>query len=203
MDILVACEYSGIVREAFVRRGHRAMSCDILPTELPGEHYQGDVRDVLYSDWDMVIGFPPCTRLSSVGARYWPKWRADGSQQEAIDFFMLFANHPASKVVVENPAGAMSKAWRKADQYVNPWQFGHPWKKRTGLWLKGVPPLVPTNVVVPQGHWVDGGTMSKGGRTGRSEGAYAGASAKSNGQRAKERAKTFQGLADAMAAQWG
>jgi site-specific DNA-cytosine methylase len=203
MKILVACEYSGRVRDAFTAKGHYAVSCDILPTESPGKHYRGDVRNLLRYKWDMIIAFPPCTKLTTTGVRWFPKWIADGSQQEAIDFFMLFANARAEKVVIENPRGIMSTRFRKPDQYVQPWWFGDPWIKKTGLWLKGVPLLVPSQPVEPLGYWVDGGNYRKS--TGRmfNEGAYEGAALKSNGDRAKERSRTFQGLANAMADQWG
>jgi site-specific DNA-cytosine methylase len=201
--ILVACEYSGRVRDAFTARGHFALSCDILPTETEGPHYQGDVRDVLSEGWDMIIAFPPCTKLSCIGAAHWKRWAADGSQQDAIDFFMMFANAQCDRVAVENPAGIMSTKWRRPDQYIQPWWFGDPWTKRTGLWLKGVPKLVAASPVTPQGFWVSGTSYAKG-RGDADEGAYAGFTGKeSNSTRAKERSRTFQGIANAMAAQWG
>jgi site-specific DNA-cytosine methylase len=213
VKILVACEYSGRVRDAFTARGHYAMSCDILDTETEGPHYQGDVRDVLSKDWDMIIAFPPCTKLSCIGAAHWKRWAADGSQQDAIDFFMMFANAKCERVAVENPAGIISTRWRKPDQYINPFQFGEPWRKRTGLWLKGLPLLVPTNIVEPQGYWVDGGTYSRPSSPNyskastKAEGAFmqvrSPAEKRKGSDRAKDRSLTFQGIANAMAEQWG
>jgi hypothetical protein len=205
MRVLVACEYSGRVRDAFTRRGHYAVSCDLLPSDTPGKHYQGDVRQLLKYKWDLLIGFPPCTKLSAIGARYWPMYQEDGSQQEAIDFFWLLAHAKVPRVAIENPAGIMSRLWRKPDQYIQPWWFGDPWIKRTGLWLRNLPLLRPTNEVEPMGHWVDGGTFSdkrKGGG-GNLEGAYSLALTRTTAGRAHVRSKTFEGIAEAMAAQWG
>lgn len=155
MKVLIACEYSGRVRDAFNARGHDAFSCDLLPTESPGPHLQGDVTKLLMLPWDLVIAFPPCTKLSCIGARYWPRWEADGSQQQAIDFFLQFTKlDHVPRVAIENPAGLMTTRWRKPDQYVQPWWFGDPWTKRTGLWLKGLPQLVADRQVSPHGAWV-------------------------------------------------
>lgn len=203
MRVLVACEYSGRVRDAFTARGHYAVSADLLPSDTEGNHYQGDVRDLMYGRWDLMIAFPPCTKLSKVGAAYWPRWREDGSQDEAIEFWLELWYAPIPRIAIENPAGIMSTLLRKPDQYVQPWWFGHPWKKLTGLWLKELPKLTPTNVVEPQGYWVDGGSLRGNGRSGAQEGAYATTEARSNAERAHERSKTFQGLANAMAEQWG
>ena len=202
--VLVACEYSGRVRGAFTARGWDATSCDILPTEVPGRHYQGDVRDLLVKDWDMVIAFPPCTRLTTTGTRWFPRWQEDGSQEEAVEFFLQFTRlSHVPRVAIENPRGIMSTRFRKPDQYVQPWWFGDPWIKMTGLWLKGLPLLTKSNEVEPQGYWVDGGNYRKS--TGRefNEGAYRDTAVKSNDNRARERSRTFQGLANAMAEQWG
>jgi len=193
MKILVACEFSGIVAKAFRDKGHYAYSCDLLPTE--GEdlwHYQGDVRDLLgmKNMWDMMIAFPPCTHLAVSGAKHFAKKRADGRQQEGIDFFMLFANSKIPKVCVENPVGIMSTQWRKPDQIIQPWQFGDPFQKTTCLWLKGLPVLLPTSIV-SKGEFVttpSGKTLPKW---------Y------SDNKSAKNRSRTFQGIADAMADQWG
>jgi hypothetical protein len=152
----------------------------------------------------MVIAFPPCTRLTTTGTRWFPKWQADGSQEEAVRFFLQFTElEHVPRVAIENPRGIMSTRFRKPDQYVQPWWFGDPWIKMTGLWLKGLPKLVQSDPVEPLGYWVDGGNYRKS--TGREfkEGAYVGAAIKSNGDRAKERSKTFQGIAQAMADQWG
>lgn len=183
MNVLVACEYSGTVRDAFSRLGHTAVSCDILPTESPGEHYQGDVREILDLPWDLVIAFPPCTHLAVSGAKHFEAKRADGRQQAAVDFFMLFANCGAPRVVIENPVGIMSTVYRRPDQIIQPWQFGHGETKATCLWLKGNPLLVPTNEVSGREHRIHRLPPTP--------------------DRAKIRSKTYQGVADAMAAQWG
>ena len=182
MKVLVACEYSGAVRDAFIRRGHDAMSCDLLPTESPGLHYCGDVRDVLCVDWDLVIAFPPCTHLAVSGARHFAAKRADGRQQEGIDFFMLFTRL-SCKWAIENPIGIMSSVYRKPDQIIQPWQFGHGETKATCLWLHGLPPLQPTNIVEGREHRIH--RMPPG------------------EHRARERSRTYRGIADAMAEQWG
>lgn len=182
MKALVACEYSGRVRNELTQLGWDAISCDMLPTEIAGKHYHGDVRNILYKDWDLIIAFPPCTHLASSGARHFKEKIADGRQQEAIDFFMLFANHPCEHIAIENPVGIMSTKWRKPDQIIQPWQFGHGETKATCLWLKGLPNLVPTSIVEgrEQRIW----RMPPG------------------PDRAKERSKTYAGIAKAMAEQW-
>ena len=162
--ILVACEYSGLVREAFAQRGHFAVSCDVRPTEIPGHHYQGDVLDILYEDWDMLIAFPPCTFLANIQAKWYyhpkdkhlpiserrpdprfPHRRRD--QKKAIEFFMALAEAPIAQICIENPIGVMSTHWRKPDQIICPTQFGHSEPKKTCLWLKGLPLLQPTKIV--------------------------------------------------------
>ena len=151
-----------------------------------------------------MIAFPPCTKLSKVGAAYWGQWQADGTQLEAIDVFLRLWNADIPRIAIENPAGIMSRLLRKPDQYVQPWWFGEPWIKLTGLWLKNLPLLRPSKVVDPKGHWVDGGSYSKRGLTGKMEGAYEGAVLAGNPNlgRAHQRSKTFPGLAKAMAEQW-
>lgn len=184
MRVLVACEFSGTVRDAFRALGHDAMSCDLLPTEVEGPHYQGDVRDVIGSGWDMMLAFPPCTHLCVSGARHFAAKRADGRQAEAIDFFMVFAReHHIPRICIENPVGIMSTLWRRPDQIIQPWQFGHGETKATCLWLRGLPRLVPAHIV--------------SGREGRVW------KMPPSPSRARERSRTFQGIADAMAAQWG
>ena len=191
MKILVACEFSQVVTKAFRDRGHEAYSCDILPTEgNPDWHYQCDIRNVLYVGWDMMIAFPPCTHLAVSGAKHFAKKRADGRQQEGIDFFMLFTNTDIPKVAIENPVGIMSTVWRKPDQIIHPWQFGDAFEKTTCLWLKGLPVLLPTSIV-SRGEFVttpSGKTLPKW---------Y------SDNKSAKNRSRTFRGIADAMAEQWG
>jgi len=183
MRILIACEYSGKVRDAFISKGHDAMSCDILETEKPGPHYKGDVRDILYDGWDMLVGFPPCTHLASSGARWFKEKQADGRQQDGVDFFMLLANSSIPKIALENPVGIMSSRYRKPDQIIQPWQFGHGETKSTCLWLTGLPKLVPTNIVE--------GREPRMWKLPPSE------------DRAKIRSETYQGIASAMADQWG
>lgn len=183
MKILIACEYSGKVREAFRKLGHDAWSCDLLPSEIPGPHYQLDVLKILFSGWDMVIAFPPCTDLCVSGARWFKEKQADGRQMAAINFFMALVNCGAPRVCIENPIGIMSSRYRKPDQIIQPWQFGHGETKATCLWLKNLPLLQPTNVVE--------------GRVARIHRMAPGA------ERAKKRSETYQGIADAMAEQWG
>jgi len=196
MKILIACEFSGTVREAFAAKGHNAWSCDIEPTDIPGNHYQGDVMDIINDGWDMMIAHPPCTHLAVSGARHFKAKRKDGRQQQGIDFFMSIINAPISKMAVENPIGIMSTIYRKPDQIIQPWEYGHNATKSTCLWLKGLPLLKPTNIV-DKGEFV---TFKSGKRMTK---WYADAKKKSPQERAKIRNKTFQGIADAMAEQWG
>jgi len=193
MKILVACEYSGIVREAFNVKGHNAWSCDILPSRIPGQHYQGYLEDFIGSgeEWDMIIAFPPCTHLAVSGARYFAEKKADGRQDAAIAFFMMIANRKCKKISIENPVGIMSSIWRKPDQIIQPWQFGDPESKATCLWLKGLPKLTPTNILpLPKsGRW-NNQCPSGQNKLGPSP------------ERAMLRSKTYRGIAEAMAEQW-
>ena len=198
MKILLACEESQSVTKQLRALGHKAYSCDILPESggHPEWHIQKDVVEVLEDDWDMIIAFPPCTHLASSGAAWFEAKRADGRQQAAINFFMLFANHPCKKIAIENPVGIMSTQFRKPDQIIQPWQFGDPYSKRTCLWLKGLPKLRHTDIVDP-GEMItykSGRTMPKW---------YAEAWKLSPSERSKTRSKTFPGIAQAMARQWG
>lgn len=149
MKILIACEESQEVCKRFRALGHEAYSCDILPCSggYPEWHIQGDVVPLLEQEWDMIIAFPPCTHLAVSGAAHFAKKQADGRQQEGIDFFMKFAYAKCEKVCIENPIGIMSKLWREPDQIIQPWQFSDKFQKSTCLWLKGLPKLVPTNIV--------------------------------------------------------
>lgn len=184
MKVLIACEYSGVVRDAFIAAGHDAMSCDLLPTDAPGPHYQGDVRDVIDYPWDLMIAHPPCTHLSVSGARHFPAKRMDGRQQAAVSFFMWLSRQDhIPRIAIENPVCIMSSMWRKPDCVIQPWQHGHGETKATCLWLKGLPPLTPTNVVP--------------GREARIH------LMPPSPDRWKERSKTFTGIAKAMADQWG
>lgn len=185
MRMLLACEESQEVCKAFRAMGHDAYSCDLLPCSggHPEWHIQGDVVLLLNQKWDMIIAFPPCTDLASSGARWFAEKRADGRQQRSIEFFMQFANHDCPKICIENPVGIMSSIYRRPDQIVQPWQFGHGETKATCLWLKGLPPLIPTEIVA-----------------GREQRIWR---LPPSADRAKLRSKTFPGIAQAMAAQWG
>jgi len=193
MRVLVACEYSGTVRDAFRAQGHDAMSCDLLPTDSPGPHYQGSVLDIINDGWDMMIAFPPCTHLAVSGARWFAAKRADGRQQQGIDFFMALANANIPRIAIENPVGIMSTQWRKPNQIIQPWQHGHEATKTTCLWLKGLAELKPTN------------TVGKGERhitkSGRSLPKWY--NLPPSEDRWKIRSTTFTGIANAMAQQWG
>ena len=184
MKVLVACEYSGVVREAFSKRGHDATSCDLLPTEIPGKHIQGDVLEVIKSEqFDLMISHPPCTDLAVSGAKFFKEKRADGRQQRALEFVQQLLDAPIPMIALENPVSVISTYIRKADIYIQPWQFGHGETKKTGLWLKGLPLLRPTNIVEgrEQRVWLMGPSPD----------------------RWKNRSRTYQGIADAMAEQWG
>jgi len=138
--VLIACEYSGTVRDAFIKKGHDAISCDLLPTDVPGPHYQGDVFDVIGKGWDMMIAHPPCTHLAVSGARHFPAKIADGRQQAALDFVRRLMDCGIERIAIENPISVISSKIRKPDQIIQPWQFGHGETKATCLWLKGLPP---------------------------------------------------------------
>ena len=185
MKVLIACEYSGVVRDAFLRGGHEAMSCDLLETESPGPHYKGDLFDVIDYPWDLMIAHPPCTHLSVSGSRHFAEKKMDGRQQAAVSFFMRIVRQSSHipKVAIENPVCIMSSLHRKPDQIIQPWQFGHGETKATCLWLKGLPLLTPTEIVE--------------GREARIHRMPPSA------DRWKERSRTHQGIADAMALQWG
>lgn len=195
MNILVACEFSGVVTEAFRKRGHNAWSCDLIFSENPTRHLVCDVRTLLNNGWDMMIAFPPCTDLAVSGARWFPQKRADGSQQRSIEFFMELANANIDKICIENPIGIMSKLFRKPDQIIQPWQFGHEEQKSTCLWLKNLPKLEPTCIVGKGEFVIHGGKkLPKW---------YSNCPGSSRGQRSKNRSRTYKGIAEAMAAQWG
>lgn len=182
MRVLIACEFSGVVRDAFAKRGHLAMSCDLLPSERPGPHYLGDVRDLLYSgEWDLMIAHPPCTHLAVSGARWFKDKLPE--QAEALEFVRLLLDAPIQRVALENPVSIISSRIRKPDQIIQPWQFGHGETKATCLWLKNLPTLVPTNIV--EGREARVHRMPPG------------------PNRWRERSRTFAGIADAMADQWG
>ena len=183
MKVLIACEYSGRVRDAFIARGHDAMSCDLLETESPGPHYQGDVFDVIGDDWDLLIAHPPCTHLAVSGARHFEDKRADGRQQAAMQFVRRLLDAPIPMIALENPVSIISSQIRKPNQIIQPWMFGHGETKATCLWLKSLPTLVPTNIVSGREAIVH--RMPPG------------------PDRWKNRSRTFEGIALAMADQWG
>jgi len=185
LRVLVACEESQAVTIAFRELGHEAYSCDLEPCSggFPEWHYQMDITIPLMQKWDMIIAFPPCTHLAVSGARWFPEKRADGRQQEGINLFMLFADLDCEKVAIENPIGIMSTLYRKPDQIIQPWMFGHGETKATCLWLRGLPKLKPTCIV-----------------KGRDQRIW---KLLPTEDRAKLRSKTFIGIAKAMAEQWG
>ena len=203
MKVLVACEFSGTVRDAFLKTGHEAMSCDLEPTDVPGPHYQGDMFDIINDGWDMMIAFPPCTHLAVSGAKHFAKKRADGRQQDGIDFFLKVVNSNIPRIAVENPVGIMSSIYRKPDQIIQPWHFGHEAQKTTCLWLNNLPLLQHTKVVDKGSFYIS--------KTGKKMPAWSHDVADANGKKIgyntleikKIRNKTFQGIADAMADQWG
>ena len=204
MRVLIACEFSGAVRDAFIGGGHDAMSCDLLPNETPGPHYQGSVMDILNDGWDLMIAHPPCTYLTLTGNKWFRPEYAERfptrhkDREDSVEFFMALANAPIPKIAIENPIGIMSSRYRKPNQIIQPWEYGHETTKATCLWLKGLPNLTPTNIV-SKGEVV----ISKSGN--RMSRWYYETSkiTLKGGLRAKARSVTFQGIADAMASQWG
>lgn len=208
MKVLVACEESGRVRDQFIDRGHDAVSLDLFPTSSPGPHRQEVLTaGVLAEGWDLIVAFPPCTRLSCVGSAWWQRWREDGSQAEAFQFVKMIWDCPAPRVAIENPIGWLNTHWQKPNQIIDPWQFGDPYRKRTCLWLRGLPNLEPEVDVIPEDveYWV---TWQKratgpGGIRVYNRATEAGVRAMSNAQRSIIRSKTFPGIARAMAETWG
>ena len=181
MKVLVACEFSGTVRDAFIAKGHDAMSCDFLPTESDGPHYEGDVRNVLDDGWDLMIAHPPCTHLAVSGAR-WFKGK-EMEQWEALNFVRLLLDAPIDKIALENPVSVISTKIRKPDQIIQPWMFGHGETKATCFWLKNLPKLEPTDIVEGRENRVHRMPPSK--------------------DRWKNRSRTYEGIASAMSNQWG
>lgn len=198
--ILIACEESQAVVNAMRELGLEAYSCDILPCSggHPEWHIQGDVVPVLQQEWDLIIAFPPCTHLASSGAAWFEQKRKDGRQQAGIDFFMMIANAPCERIAIENPVGVMSSMWRKPDQVIQPYQFGDPFAKRTCLWLKNLPLLIPTEIVDEGEHVRFANPKAK-----RMSKWYNDTWNLPREERAKARSKTFPGIAKAMANQWG
>jgi hypothetical protein len=192
MRVLIACEYSGAVRDAFRAAGHDAMSCDLLPTDAPGPHYQGDVRDVLQPGrWDLMIAHPPCTHLAVSGARWFHLKQAE--QAQALDFVRLLLAAPVPRIALENPVSIISSRIRKPDQIIQPYEHGHEATKTTCLWLKNLPPLMPTNIVGKGARHVT--------KSGRSLPEWY--NLPPSADRWKLRSATFPGIARAMATQWG
>lgn len=183
MKVLIACEYSGRVRDAFLAKGHDAMSCDLLPTDAPGPHHQGDVFDIIGDGWDLMIAHPPCTHLAVSGARHFAAKKASGVQDEALEFVRKLLDAPIEKIALENPISIISSKIRKPTQIIQPWQFGHGETKATCLWLKNLPKLTPTNIVE--------------GRDARIH------LMPPSADRWKKRSETYTGIAKAMANQWG
>lgn len=184
MRVLIACEFSGVVREAFAAKGHTAFSCDLEPTEIPGWHFMQDVRDVIYDGWDLMVAHPPCTHLCVSGARWWPG--NEEFQTDALNFVMELMHAPIPRIAIENPIGKISTTIRKPDQIVHPYWFGHDERKSTCLWLKNLPLLEPTNLI-PDGKACSASSIHR-----ERPGKF----------RSKDRSITYQGLANAMADQW-
>jgi hypothetical protein len=181
MRVLIACEYSGIVRDAFIKKGHNALSCDLLPTEIDGPHYEGNVEDIIYDGWDLMICHPPCTHLAVSGARWFKDKKKE--QEESLAFVDFLLNADIPKICLENPVSIISSRIRKPDQIIQPWQYGHGETKATCFWLKNLPLLQPTNIV--DGREAKVHNMAPG------------------PDRWKDRSRTYTGIAAAMAEQWG
>lgn len=196
MRVLIACEYSGAVRDAFRAAGHNAMSCDLLPSEVPGPHYQGDARDVLGDGWDLMVAHPPCTYLS-VSGMHWTRRGLRDPQltEDALDFVRLLLAAPIPRIALENPVSIISTRIRKPDQIVQPWQYGHDASKTTCLWLKNLPALQPTQIIEPR---IVNGRKRWGNQTDSGQNRLS-----PSPDRWKRRSATYAGIAGAMAAQWG
>jgi site-specific DNA-cytosine methylase len=192
---LIACEFSGVVRDAFRARGHFAMSCDLLSAERPGPHHQGDVRELLNQEWDLLITHPPCTYLSVSGMHWTTRGLRDPKlTEDALDFVRLFMDAPIERIAIENPVSVISSRIRKPDQIIQPYQFGHDASKKTCLWLKGLPLLKPTQMVEPR---IVNGKQRWANQTDSGQNKLP-----PSKDRWKLRSKTYEGIADAMAAQW-
>ncbi len=196
MKVLVACEYSGAVRDAFRARGHDAMSCDLLPTDAPGPHYQGDVQEILRDGWDLMIAHPPCTYLS-VSGMHWTRRGLRDPQltDDALAFVHLLMDAPIRRIAVENPVSMISTWIRKPEQIIQPWMFGHDASKKTCLWLQNLPPLRPTKIVEPR---IVNGRKRWGNQTDSGQNRLS-----PSPDRWKIRSATYAGIAAAMADQWG
>lgn len=196
MRVLVACEYSGAVRDAFIAQGHEALSCDLLPTDAPGPHYQGDVLDIINDGWDLMVAHPPCTYLSVSGMHWTTRGLRDPQlTEDALGFVRLLLNAPIPRIALENPVSVISSRIRKPDQIITPYQFGHDASKKTCLWLKNLPPLKPTQVIEPR---IVNGKKRWGNQTDSGQNKLA-----PSADRWKIRSETYKGIAEAMASQWG
>ena len=193
--VLVACEFSGIVRDAFAARGHDAWSCDLLPTERPGQHIQGDVLTILEDGWDVMIAHPPCTYLSRAGARWWKAPGHEEHAQAAAKFVFRLRDAPIARIALENPIGQLNQRWRYPDQTIQPWQFGHPYSKATCLWLTNLPHLHPTELCPVYTSWLPS-NVGYGARRGQR-------TQRGHVHNARDASRTFMGIAEAMAEQWG
>jgi site-specific DNA-cytosine methylase len=203
VNVIIACEFSGTVRDAFIKRGHNAVSCDLLSTEKPGPHIQGDVLNLLNITrgyFDLLIAHPPCTDLSAACANLWQQKRKDGRQYAAIAFFMYLYNAEIPRIAVENPVGVINSKILKPTQIIEPFQFGHATRKRTCLWLKNLPLLKPTKTFIPNISRVY--IRKTGQKSGTPYNCYFN-DVVTGGNRAHERSRTFTGIAEAMAEQWG
>ena len=195
MKVLIACEYSGIVRDAFAAKGHDAWSCDILPTESPGNHFQGDILEHLDKGWDLMIAHPPCTHLAVSGARWFTEGKKPWSlQEDALDFVRKLLDAPIDKIALENPVSVISTKIKKPNQIIQPFEYGHDVTKRTCLWLKNLPNLKPTKIVKPDIVLVNGKKMSR---------MHYESFKLPSKERSKVRSKFYTGIAEAMADQWG
>jgi hypothetical protein len=201
MKVLIACEYSGRVREAFRAKGHNAWSCDLLPTEIPGNHHQGDILEIINDGWDLMVAHPPCTHLAVSGAAHFAKKIASGEQQAALDFVSALLNAPIERIALENPISVISSKIRKPDQIIQPYDFGNDASKRTCLWLKNLPLLRPTKYVEPRIVITPSGKPAK--QWANQCDNYGHDSQPPSPDRWKIRSATYQGIADAMAEQWG
>ncbi len=196
MRVLVACEYSGTVRDAFRARGHDAVSCDLLPTDAPGPHYQGPVQDIISDGWDLMIAHPPCTYLSVSGMHWTTRGLRDPQlTEDALAFVRMLMGAPVPRIAIENPISVISTRMRKPDQIISPYQFGHDASKKTCLWLQGLPLLRPTQLVEPR---IIGGRKRWGNQTDSGQNRLS-----PSPDRWKIRSATYAGIAAAMADQWG
>lgn len=190
MKVLIACEMSGRVRDAFLKKGHTVLSCDLLPSETEGPHYQGDIVDILYDRWDMLIAFPPCTHTCVSGARWFKQKWEKGLIQEALKFFKMLHDAPVEHICLEQPVSIVATHITKPDQIIHPWMFGHPEQKKTCLWLKNLPPLVATNDVKHEMLLLPKRDRERIHHMPPSQ------------NRSTERSRTYLGVAAAMAEQW-